>query len=189
MRGPAVNEFPVIDTLSPAVPRAVALREAFDRSFADLPRFDSTLKEDLVAIRIGDDVFAIRLSEISGLYANKKVTRVPGGDPALLGIAVFRSAILPVYSVATLLGHAAKALPRWLVIAAAAPIALAFDAFEHHLRVPSETIRPREASVESRPFVRHFVPDQPLVRPVLHLPSILDAIRMPRPALAPSKEQ
>jgi chemotaxis signal transduction protein len=189
MRAPAVSEFPVIDGLSLMVPRAVTLRNAFDRSFADLPPFDLTLKEDLVAIRIGGDAFAIRLSEITGLYANKKVTRVPGGDPALLGIAVFRSAILAVYSIASLLGHAAKASPRWLVIAAAAPIALAFDAFEHHLRVPSETIRPREASVESRPFVGHFVPDRPLVRPILHLPSILDAIRMPRPAVAPNKER
>jgi len=180
MPGPAVSELPVTDRLPPMAARAGALRDAFDRSFADLTPFDPLPKEDLVAIRIADDAFALRLSEIAGLYANKKVTRVPGGDPALLGIAVFRSTILPVYSVANLLGHAAKASPCWLVIASAAPIALAFDAFEHHLRVSLGTIRPRGASVEDRPFARDFVPTQGLVRPILHLPSILDAIRKPR---------
>jgi chemotaxis signal transduction protein len=168
---------------------AVTLRDAFDRSFADPARPDTTLTEDFVAIRVEDEAFALRLSEIAGLHADKKTTRVPGGDPALLGIAAFRGTILPVYSVAILLGRVATASPRWLVIAAAAPIAFAFDTFDHHLRVAAETIRPRAASAEDRPFVRDFAPARELVRPILHLPSILDAIRTRRPATPPTEER
>src|SRR6202023_3988958 len=101
--------------------------------FAEPVRPDTTLKEDLLAVRIGTQLFAIRLSEITGLFAGKKVTPVPGGHPALCGIAGFRGAILPVYDLQILLGHCGTATPRWLVIAAAAPVALAFAVFEGQL--------------------------------------------------------
>ncbi len=184
-----MSEASVTDGLSPLAGRSAALRAGFDRSFAEPAQFDMTPMEDLVAVRVGDDVFAIRLSEIAGLYVGKKVTRVPGGDPALLGIAGFRGMIQPVYGIATLLGRPAEASPRWLVIAAAAPIALAFDEFERHLRVASDTIRPRDRSVKDQPCVRDFVPVRQFVRPILHLQSILDEIRAQRLAVAPGEDQ
>jgi chemotaxis signal transduction protein len=169
--------------------RAAALRAAFDRSFAEPAQLEMTSMEDLLAVRAGDEVVAIRLSEIAGLYVGKKVTRVSGGDPALLGIAGFRGMIQPVYSIATLLGRPTVVAPRWLVIAAAAPVALAFDGFERHMRVAAETIRPRDVSAEDRPYARGFVPIQQFVRPILHLPSLLDEIRSQRPAVAPGEDQ
>lgn len=184
-----MSEIAVTDGLPRAAARAAVLRAAFDRSFAEPSRLDMNLMEDLLMVRAGDDVFAIRLSDIAGLYADKKITRVPGGDPALLGIAGFRGTIQPVYGLATLLGRPAEAAPRWLVIAAAAPIALAFDGFDGHLRVASETIRPTDASAKELPFARDFVPVQQFVRPILHLPSILDAIRTQRQAVAPGENR
>ena len=181
-----MTAFATTDNLSP---RAAALRAAFDRSFAEPPRLDLTPMEDLLAVRIGDDVFAIRLSEIAGLYAGKKITRVPGGDPALLGIAGFRGAIQPVYGLTILLGRQAEAVPRWLAIAAAAPVALAFDGFDGHVRVASETIRPRDAGAKDQPYARHFAPVRDFIRPILHLPSILDAIGVQRRAVVPGKDQ
>jgi purine-binding chemotaxis protein CheW len=175
------------DGLSRLATRAATLRAGFDRSFSEPAQLDMTPMEDLLAVRVGDDVFAIRLSEITGLYVGKKLTRVPGGDPALLGIAGFRGTIQPVYGIAALLGRPAETSPRWLVIAAAASIALAFGAFDRHLRVASDTIRPRDVNAKDQPYARDFVPVQQFVRPVLHLPSILDAIRTQRPAIAPGK--
>lgn len=168
--------------------RVSTLRTAFDRSFAEPPRLDLTPMDDLLAVRIGDDVFAIRLSEITGLHADKKITRVPGGDPALLGIAGFRGAIHPVYGLTLLLGRHAETAPRWLVIAAAAPVALAFDGFDGYVRVASETIRPRDASAKDQPYARDFVPIQQRVRPVLHLSSILDATGVRQAPVAPGKD-
>lgn len=183
-----MSEAPMTVGLSRLATRAAALRVGFDRSFAEPAQLEMAAMEDLLAARVGDDVFAIRLSEIEGLYVGKKVTRVPGGDPALLGIAGFRGMIRPVYCIATLLGRSAEATSRWLVMAAAAPIALAFDGFERHLRVASETIRPRDVNAKDHPYARDFVPVQQFVRPILHLPSILDEIRTQRPAVASAED-
>jgi chemotaxis signal transduction protein len=182
-----MSEVPVTDDRSRLATRAAALRSRFDLSFAEPAQFDMTPMVDLLAVRVGDDVFAIRLSEIMGLYVGKKVTRVPGGDAALIGIAGFRGTIHPVYGFATLLGRPVEVSPRWLVIAAAAPVALAFDGFERHLRVASDTIRPRDVNAEDHPYARDFAPVLQVVRPILHLPSILDAIRAQRPAVVPGK--
>lgn len=180
---------PVADSPSRATTQAAALRAAFDRSFVEPAQLEMTSMEDLLAVRAGDEVVAIRLSEIAGLYVDKKVTRVPGGDPALLGIAGFRGMIQPVYCIATLLGCPTVTAPRWLVIAAAAPVALAFDGFERQMRVAAEAIRPRDVSADDRPYARGFVPVQQFVRPILHLPSLLDEIRSQRPAVAPGEDQ
>lgn len=184
-----MSEVPVAVGLSRLVTRAAALRAGFDRSFAEPAQLAMTSMEDLLAIRVGDDVVAIRLSEVAGLYVGKKVTRMPGGDPALLGIAGFRGTIQPVYCIATLIGRPAVAFPRWLVTAATAPIALAFEGFEHHMRVAAETIRPRDVDAKDHPYARSFVSIQQFVRPILHLPSILDGIRTQQPAVAPGEDQ
>jgi purine-binding chemotaxis protein CheW len=184
-----MSDIPVTDNLSRLTGRVQTLRESFDRSFAEPARLDMTPMEELLAVRIGQDVFAIRLSHVVGLHAGKKMTRVPGADPALLGLAGFRGTMHPVYSLAALLGRLAEGAPRWLVIAAAAPVALAFDGFERHLRVASTTIRPRDASAQDHPYIRDFVPIQQFVRPILHLPSIVDAISAQRSAVAPGENQ
>jgi len=163
--------------LSAVAGRAVELRRAFDRTFAEPVRFDATLKEDLLAVRIDTRAFAIRLSEISGLFADKKITPVPGGHAALRGIAGFRGTIVPVYDLQILLGHSSTSTPRWLVIAAAAPVALAFEAFEGQLRVPRDAILPQPSRPEFRGYARELVRTANFVGPVMHLPSLLDAIR------------
>lgn len=184
-----MNEVPVTIGLSRLATRAAALRAGFDGSFAEPAQLEMTSMEDLLVIRVGDDVVAIRLSEVAGLYVGKKVTRMPGGDPALLGVAGFRGTIQPVYCIATLIGHPTGAFPRWLVTTAAAPIALAFEGFEHHMRVAAETLRPRDVDAKDHPYARSFVPIQQFVRPILHLPSILDGIRTQRPVVTPGEDQ
>ena len=67
--------------------------------------------------------------------------------------AMPRCSALPVFAArscrstacATLLGHSGTQAPRWLVIAAAAPVALAFDAFEGHLRASADAILPQQS--------------------------------------------
>ncbi len=157
--------------------RAVELRLAFDRTFAEPILLDTASKEELLAVRVDTQAFAIRLSEISGLFADKKITPVPGSHAALLGIAGFRGAIVPVYDLQALLGRAAAANPRWLVIAAAAPVALAFEAFEGQLRVARDAILPQSSGADFRSYAREFLRTPNFVGPVMHLPSILDAIK------------
>ncbi len=157
--------------------RAAEMRAAFDRSFAGRRRLDVTPTEDFLAIRVASDAYAIRCSEISGLIAGKKITRVPSRAPALLGMGGFRGAIMPVYSLAAVLGHALGSPPRWIVIASGLPVALAFEALDGARRVSRHEIAPYEAAQQARKYVRDFMREQDRVRAILHLPSVLDAVR------------
>jgi chemotaxis signal transduction protein len=169
--------------------RAAELRLAFDRGFAAPRRLDADRSEKLLAIRVGAEPYAMRLAEVAGLFVDKKVTPVPGGDAALIGIAGFRGAIVPVHSLDALLGHSAAQRPRWLVIAAAAPIALAFDAFEAQLSLPREAILPAPSGGDSRSFTKEFVRTPNFSGPVMHLPSVLDVIKSRRGGAVPREEE
>jgi purine-binding chemotaxis protein CheW len=164
---------------SGAAGRAAQLRQAFDRTFADPIRVDTALNVDLLAIEVGAQTYAIRLSEISGLFAGKKITNVPGGTAALLGVAGFRGALVPVYDLKVLLGEASSRGPRWLVIAQAAPIALAFDAFLARLRVKQEEIAPHSARAHAPRHAHELVRTGSFMGPLLHLPSLLELIKAP----------
>jgi purine-binding chemotaxis protein CheW len=158
-----------------AVSRATALRREFDRSFIEPPRVDVGTKEDLLAVRLGAQDFAIRLLEIAGLFADKKITPVPSANAAMLGIAGFRGAIVPVYDLQNLLGLAASRTSRWLVIAAGAPVAFSFEAFEGWLRVLPHAIMPQK-SQKKHSFTRDFVRTDNVLRPIVQLSSVLDAL-------------
>ena len=152
-------------------------RLEFDHSFAQDTRGYLRSRENVLAIGLGSERCAVRLSDVAGVFADRGITRVPGHIPALLGIAGFRGAIVPVYDLQTLLGHANAQTPRWLVIAACAPIALAFEAFEGQLRVTRDAILPQPPRSEIRSYVREFVRTQNFVGPIMHLPSVLEAIK------------
>jgi chemotaxis signal transduction protein len=160
--------------ISALAERAEKLRSDFDRGFAVARRADITAKHDLIAIRLGTEPFAIRLVETSGLFADRKITHVPGGTSALLGIAGFRGTLVPVYSLPALLSQSGSQVLRWLVVAAAAPVAFAFDAFEGHLRAPANTILQQQSKAHG--YTPEFIRTGNLVRPVLHLRSIIEAL-------------
>jgi chemotaxis signal transduction protein len=173
--------------------KATQLRLAFDRAFAEPANTEMAAREAILAIHVGAESFAIRLSEISGLHADKKITPVPGGSSALIGIAGFRGTIVPVYSLRNLLGIAAPQStdgrpPRWMVVAAAAPIGFAFEGFEAQRRVPHEAIVPKRWRAEHSTYVREFVGSRKFLGPILHLPSIVDAIVSERVATTRKEE-
>jgi purine-binding chemotaxis protein CheW len=156
--------------------RAADMRSSFDAAFAAPRRPEVGVKTDLLAVRAGDEAYAIRLSEVGGLFSVRKITRVPGGHAALLGIAGFRGALVPVYNLRAALGLAGTRTPRWLVLAAAAPVALAFDVFEGHLRVPADAITPQQSQAASRFYAPDFIRTEAAVRPVLHLDALIGAL-------------
>jgi chemotaxis signal transduction protein len=167
-----------MSALQPGVAgRAAELRLAFDRSFAEPARLETAPRGRLLAVRIATQAFAIRLSEISGLFADKKITPVPGGHPALCGIAGFRGAIVPVYDLRILLGHSGTATPRWIVIAAAAPVALAFATFDGQVRAARHAIVPQPSRAGVGGYAREFVRTRKFAGPIMHLPSVLEAIK------------
>lgn len=161
---------------APANNSAAALRLAFDRAFALAPDANVVTHDGLLAIRIGATPYLVRLAEVSGLFADKKVTGLPSPIRELLGIAGLRGTVLPVYDLGMMLGYTKAAAPRWLLVAAAAPIGLAFDGFDGYVSAPHGAVAP-EAHAETRQrFVREILQIE-VARPVIHLPSVLETIR------------
>ena len=156
--------------------QAAHMRAAFDRSFAEAPHRDTTVRHDFLAVGIGADVYAIRLSEVSGLFADKKITPIPGRDLTLMGIAGFGGAILPVHDLRAILGYATSATPRWLVVTAKSALALAFDAFEGHFRVPLDAIALSAGGDISRPHVTGMVHAHDRARAIVDIPALLSTI-------------
>jgi purine-binding chemotaxis protein CheW len=155
------------------------LRRAFDRSFAEAPVTRATELDDLLEIRVALDPYAIHLDQVTGVFADKQVTPLPGSFPELLGIAGFRGAIVPVYDLRALLGYPRGESQRWLILTAGKTrIALAFDLFEGHTRVERTSIAEERGGETHRHHVREVVRTANLVRPIVHLPSILEVIRM-----------
>lgn len=177
------------DTAPDLGERAAALRRAFDQGFAEPVRPDAAASEDFLGIVVGSEAYALRLTEIAGLFAGKKITRLPGRRAGLLGIAGFRGAILPVYGLQNLLGAGSEAPPRWLAVAAGAPVALAFEGLEGQLRVMPDAVVPRQAQGGASSFTRDVVRLGGRALPVLHLPSILETIHSHNREAAPKGER
>jgi purine-binding chemotaxis protein CheW len=171
-----------------AAKAAVAeLRREFDGAFALAPKSETARIENLLAVRIGGDGFALRVAQIAGLYSDKPVTPLPSPLVELQGLAGFRGRPAPVYDLAALLGYAASGATRWLVLARASePLALAFDDFESHfavaadpkagdiVRAPGATLK---VSAQLRPQVFDAVRYQGAMRPIVDLDAIIESIR------------
>ncbi|WP_395408423.1 chemotaxis protein CheW [Pseudoduganella sp. UC29_106] len=120
---------------------ARTLREQFDRSFALAPTPPAAGSVNFLLIRVGSERHAIRLTDISGLHVDRRITALPSAMPELLGVTGFRGLIVPVYQLAALLGQRGVAAPRWLVLLrASAPLALAFDTFETHICATAQQV-------------------------------------------------
>jgi chemotaxis signal transduction protein len=156
--------------------RVADLREAFDRSFAQAPSTEAAAGQNLLAIRVGADPYALRLADVSGLFADKKVTWLPSPVSALRGIAGFRGTVLPVYDLGMLLGRPRAAASRWLVVTAITPVGLAFEGFDGYLNGLVEAMVPDARAEAGERYVREVLQGE-VTRPVLHLPSVLETIR------------
>ena len=163
-------------TKAPQVSRqAAALRRAFDRSFAEPARPPLAHTTDLLAIRLGNDPWALPLTDIAGLHTGKRITPLPGGPPSLLGIAGFRGNVVAVYDLPALIGLAPLTALRWLLVAAQRRVAFAFADLDGHMRVDSDQILPL-GTEGGGGWTKGFVRTKDQHRPLLHLPALLAGI-------------
>jgi chemotaxis signal transduction protein len=160
----------------PPMSRVQALRESFDSAFVDAPANGRAETTGLLAVRIGATPAALRLADISGLFADKVITALPQSPPELLGLAGFRGTVIPVYDLGILLGTAGSARPRWCVVAAGGPpVALAFHQFDGYLQVPAHAIT-RAATGDARPERRDVVTVDGQPRSIVEVRALVDAI-------------
>ncbi len=153
------------------------LRRSFDETFARPPAEAGGGHDGFLSIRVGEDGFALRVSEIAGIEAGKRILSLPVERPGLLGIAGIRGRVVPAYSLAKLLGcREAGPEPHWLALVGHDPMGLAFSDFEGYLRVPREEISALGGTRE-HPYAMEALRHAGGVRPVLNIPRIIMAIQ------------
>ncbi|MES2952254.1 MAG: chemotaxis protein CheW [Pseudomonadota bacterium] len=169
------------------------LRQEFDQSFAQPPHTAIAQRESLLAIRMGTAPYAMRVSEIAGLYVDRRIMPLPSPASQLLGVAGFRGQIAPVYDLASLCGYARASGTRWLILLRSQePVALAFETFEMHFSVTSEEIvsTPGGLPVAGGGPQAHFwdaANSGGVVRPIIQLTSLLHDIQQRAASLIHTK--
>jgi len=154
------------------------LRRSFDESFALPLDSRSTSLEDLLVVRVGGDRFALRVAELAGLHRRRRIVRLPGSRADLLGLAGIRGRLVPVFSLAVLLGYAADRDDNsWLILCNRdQELALSFGEFTGHVRVEPSQICPA-ADGHAREHLREVVRIDSGSCPLVGVPSIVSIIQ------------
>ncbi len=168
-----MNEIPDVQS------KAAELRQAFDLSFALPPPQASQEVEDLLTIRVAGDPYAIRLRDIAGIVAGRRVVPVPAVTLDLLGLAGIRGGVVSVFGLASILGYGqAPGSPRWMILCGAEePIALAFSDFEGYLRLPKSSLHADENLRTARQYVNQVASTEAGARAVISIPLVVATIR------------
>jgi purine-binding chemotaxis protein CheW len=167
---------------------AASLREAFDRSFAVEAAGERRATLDFLDVRLGSDPFAIRLSDLAGMFADRKVTPVPTSVPEFRGVAGFRGALVPVYDLAALAGYPPAETNRWLLLAQGGAVAFAVDTFDGHFRIDAEAIAKREGEGPSSQLVREIARRGERAWPIIDIQAAIASVRRHAPNSHASKE-
>ena len=169
-----------MSALAPVSDRVAELRRAFDEARAiPFPEGAKEQAENLLAIRISGDAYGIKVSEIAGLAAGKKIVSVPGPIPELLGLCGIRGTLVPVYSLHALLGYGSDAeQPGWLALCGTEEcFALAFHEFEGYLRSARGELYPVGAKDAARIHVKEVSRGPGAVRAVVSIPLLRESIQ------------
>jgi len=169
-----------LSAVSPIPEKVAELRRVFDEARA-VPFSAGTegQAEDLLAIRISGDAYAIKVSEIAGLATGRKVVPVPSPIPELLGLAGIRGTLVPVYSLNALLGYGSQAeRPRWLALCGTEEcFALAFHEFEGYLSIAPGDLYPVEQKDAACIHVKEIARGLGAVRAVVSIALLRETIQ------------
>jgi len=123
--------------------RGTQLRVDFDAAFTRAHSAVSPGQLDLLLIRVGGHPYALPLSQVLALHADRPLTKAPSSRRELLGLVGLRGVVTPVYDLSVLLGYPAPDSTRFLVqVDVASPFALSFEHFERHVRVLASALAP-----------------------------------------------
>lgn len=169
-----------LTSFSPVASRVAELRRVFDQARAapfSLGTEEQT--ENLLAIRVSKEAYAIKVGEITGLATGKKTVPIPSPIPELLGLAAIRGILVPVYSLQALLGYGAQTeQTNWLALCGTEnSFALAFTDFEGYLRIPLTQLHPVERKDAVRMHVKEVARASGTARAVVSIPLLKETIQ------------
>lgn len=160
--------------------QAAEIRRAFDESFATPYPYDQVAVEPMLAIEVGAQHFAVRAREISAVtVAKSAVIAIPSSVPELMGITGIRGLVVPVFSLAALLGvESDDRQSRWLLLCGdkQAPLALGFSLLERQVAVPVSDIYPQDAGTAAR-FAHGTARDGDRLLPIISISRIVAHIK------------
>lgn len=171
---------------------AAQLRAEFDHAFSLPAQTEAAGGRHLLAIRTGGKPYALDPREIAGLQVDRAIVPVPGLLPEWLGLAGIRGGLVPVYSLAALLGHGqpAAAGTRWLALCGSGQLfGLAFDEFERHLSLAPAQFATADSGSTGTGHVGAVVQTEDAPRPVISIPSVAAEIARRCATVTVSKEK
>ena len=159
--------------------RLEELKRSFDQSFAEAPQEEAEQAESLLSIRVASRAYAVRLSETSGLYVDRKVVGLPSPVTELLGMAGFRGTVIPIFDLAACLGYGLSGEEnRWMLLVGQIDvIGLVFQEFDGHLRTAPRNLAHQEAQEATGQHVRDAVIVEGKIRPVIDLVAVVQALK------------
>lgn len=165
------------------------LRRAFDQTFAVPPPPPLAELESVLVIWVDGASFALRVGELVGLEARRKIVALPLDTLAFLGLAGMKGQLVPVYSLASLLGYACERADeaRWLAVCGAGdPVGLAFTGLQGYVQVTRAALSALGEAERERGHVQGVLRLASETCYVLSIPSILAEInrRASRPGAA-----
>lgn len=156
---------------------AEQLRRAFDEAFARPPEERARDDEDVLALRLGNDPYAIRLVDIAGVHLGQKVVPLPSPMRELSGVAALRGVLVPIYDLAALLGYPTTSGQRGFVLARATrPIGFACGVPERLVRLPRSAFADAAHAPEQRAHLSGYVRVMDALRPVIDIGSIVQTV-------------
>jgi chemotaxis signal transduction protein len=159
-------------------PRVLQLRANFDAAFAEAPTAIVQESAVFLALKVGGDPYALRATEINGLARGRKAALLPLAPKGFMGFSGVRGVLLPIWSLAILLGYSQEGSADWQVQASGEdPWGLAFDGFDGTMNLALESLRPYACQGSMAAFVRQAAHNQDIPRPILELSLIGEHIR------------
>lgn len=150
------------------------MRDAFDGAFAREVE-DPRQPEFAIWIRVGGEIFAVRMRDIAGLLKSNKIVPFPSQSPDVLGVISLRGTLVPVFNLTALLRMKSSTAPSWLMLPGGEPaIAFAFEAFEGRHALTG-TIARQDTAV--REESTQLVESAGGLCPLLDVPGLAAAVR------------
>ena len=127
---------PLLDGTLATLDAAAKLRAAFDRSFAE-PLPVASPQVDAIAVHAGGGPCAFGQGELAALRTDLHITPLASQSAALIGVASFRGALVPVWDLGLLLHGAPVTQVRWCAVLRDETVAVAFDRLDGRVRAPA----------------------------------------------------
>jgi chemotaxis signal transduction protein len=174
--------------IDPQLNRLAELRRAFDLTFQLPYQLRTKDVEPMIAFRTSGVALAVRVQHITGVIKRGVILPVPSIVPELLGVAVVHGVLVPVFNLAALLGLPPSGDPQWFMLMnRETPVAFAFDALEGRAEVEHAHLYVDKTSSHGK-HINQLVEVGSVVRAVIDVPGLMEAIRQSAGLIAPAKE-